>query len=159
MGGLASDFLKKRSIIIVIMLVLAIPSLWIFSESPNSELVNALLMSVVGFFVGGAANIISATITADLGRQDAIKGNKEGLSTVTGIVDGTGSVGAALGQLLVPLIQEKFNWFYVFYLFISLVCNSYNIIHIFIHLNDLFIFFFFKIIVCIDKFVYITFVL
>lgn len=157
MGGLASDFLKKRSIIIVIMLVLAIPSLWIFSESPNSELVNALLMSVVGFFVGGAANIISATITADLGRQDAIKGNKEGLSTVTGIVDGTGSVGAALGQLLVPLIQEKFNWFYVFYLFISLVCIY--IIHIFIHLNDLFIIFFFKLIVCIDKFVYITFVL
>ena len=157
MGGLASDFLKKRSIIIVIMLVLAIPSLWVFSESPNSELVNALLMSVVGFFVGGAANIISATITADLGRQDAIKGNKEGLSTVTGIVDGTGSVGAALGQLLVPLIQEKFNWFYVFYLFISLVCIY--IIHIFIHLNDLFIFCFFKIIVCIDKFVYITFVL
>jgi len=104
------------------MLVLAIPSLWIFSESPNSELVNALLMSVVGFFIGGVANIISATITADLGRQDAIKGNKEGLSTVTGIVDGTGSIGAALGQLLVPLIQEKFNWFYVFYLFISLVC-------------------------------------
>jgi len=79
-------------------------------------------MSVVGFFIGGVANIISATITADLGRQDAIKGNKEGLSTVTGIVDGTGSIGAALGQLLVPLIQEKFNWFYVFYLFISLVC-------------------------------------
>lgn len=141
------------------MLVLAIPSLWIFSESPNSELVNALLMSVVGFFIGGVANIISATITADLGRQDAIKGNKEGLSTVTGIVDGTGSIGAALGQLLVPLIQEKFNWFYVFYLFISLVCIYIYINHIFIHLNDLFVFFFFKIIVCIDKFLYITFVL
>lgn len=78
-------------------------------------------MAVAGFFVGGAANIISATITADLGQQEALKGSKEGLATVTGIVDGTGSVGAAIGQLLVPVIQTKFNWHYVFYLFIVLV--------------------------------------
>lgn len=78
-------------------------------------------MSITGFFIGGVANMISAAITADLGRQGPIQGNKEALSTVTGIVDGTGSIGAALGQILVPLIQEKFNWFYVFYLFIFLV--------------------------------------
>ena len=89
--------------------------------SSNSESLNAFLMSVAGFFVGGASNMISATITADLGRQGPIQGNKEGLSTVTGIVDGTGSIGAALGQLLVPLLQEKYNWYYVFYLFIALV--------------------------------------
>ena len=82
---------------------------------------NACLMTIAGFFVGGAANMISATITADLGRQESIQGNSEALSTVTGIVDGTGSVGAAIGQLLVPLVQQKFNWFFVFYLFISLV--------------------------------------
>ena len=82
---------------------------------------NAFLMSIVGFFIGGAANMISATITADLGKQGPIQGNKEGLATVTGIVDGTGSIGAALGQLLVPLIQSHFDWFYVFYFFIILV--------------------------------------
>ena len=85
---------------------------------------NAILMSIVGFFIGGAANMISATITADLGRQGPIQGNKEGLATVTGIVDGTGSIGAALGQLLVPLIQKEFNWFFVFYFFILLVRDS-----------------------------------
>ncbi len=78
-------------------------------------------MTVVGFFVGGAANMISGTITADLGQQDAIQGNKEGLSTVTGIVDGVGSIGAALGQILVPIIQNQFNWIFVFYFFIVLV--------------------------------------
>lgn len=82
---------------------------------------NAFLMTIVGFFVGGAANMISATITADLGKQGPIQGNKEGLATVTGIVDGTGSVGAAIGQILVPLIQNNLNWFYVFYFFIALV--------------------------------------
>ena len=82
---------------------------------------NAFLMTIVGYFVGGAANMISAAITADLGRQGPIQGNQEALSTVTGIVDGTGSIGAALGQILVPLIQENFDWHYVFYLFITLV--------------------------------------
>lgn len=89
--------------------------------STDSRLVNALLMTVVGFFIGGAANMISATITADLGKQGPIQGNTEALSTVTGIVDGTGSIGAAIGQILVPLIQTNFDWFYVFYFFIVLV--------------------------------------
>jgi MFS transporter, OPA family, solute carrier family 37 (glycerol-3-phosphate transporter), member 3 len=78
-------------------------------------------MSVVGFFIGGVANMISAAITADLGGQGPIQGNKDALSTVTGIVDGTGSVGAAIGQILVPIIQEKLSWVYVFYFFIVLV--------------------------------------
>ena len=120
LGGLVSDWLRKRSVVIFALLTLALPSLYIFSESSDSKLMNAFLMSIVGFFVGGAANMISATITADLGKQGPIQGNKEGLSTVTGIVDGTGSVGAALGQLLVPLIQNSFNWFFVFYFFIFL---------------------------------------
>lgn len=78
-------------------------------------------MSVVGFFIGGVANMISAAITADLGGQGPIQGNKDALSTVTGIIDGTGSVGAAIGQILVPIIQEKLSWVYVFYFFILLV--------------------------------------
>lgn len=119
-GGYISDVIKKRSVVIFVLLTLALPSLYIFSDSSESKLMNAFLMSIVGFFIGGAANMISATITADLGKQGAIQGNKEGLATVTGIVDGTGSVGAALGQLFVPLIQSRFDWFYVFYFFIIL---------------------------------------
>ena len=89
---------------------------------------NSIYMTIVGFFVGGAANIISGTISADLGRQDAIQGNSEALATVTGIVDGTGSIGAALGQIFVPSIQSRFNWFYVFYFFIA--CVSYVLVNL-----------------------------
>ena len=35
--------------------------------------------------------------------QSAVKGNVEALATVTGIVDGTGSVGAAIGQVCYQL--------------------------------------------------------
>lgn len=43
--------------------------------------------------------MISSAISADLGRQEALRGSQEALATVTGIVDGTGSIGAAVGQV------------------------------------------------------------
>lgn len=43
--------------------------------------------------------MISSAISADLGRQELIQGSSEALATVTGIVDGTGSIGAAVGQV------------------------------------------------------------
>lgn len=43
--------------------------------------------------------MISSAISADLGRQEALRGSQEALATVTGIVDGTGSIGAAGGQV------------------------------------------------------------
>jgi OPA family glycerol-3-phosphate transporter-like MFS transporter 3 len=78
-------------------------------------------MTVTGAFIGGPANMISAAITADLGRQDVLAASDQALSTVTGIVDGTGSFGAALGQILIPLIQKAYDWRFVFYLFILMV--------------------------------------
>ncbi|XP_026548791.1 sugar phosphate exchanger 3-like [Notechis scutatus] len=86
--------------------------------SPNNKPINAVIMAITGFFIGGPSNMISSAISADLGHQDAIKGNSEALATVTGIVDGTGSIGAAVGQYLVSLIQEKLGWMQVFYFFI-----------------------------------------
>lgn len=118
LAGLISDCFQKRSIVVVPMLGLAIPSLIWYSNSPNNMTTNAFLMTVTGFFIGGVANLISAAISADLGKQGPIQGNKAALATVTGIVDGTGSVGAALGQILVPLLQEHLGWHSVFYLFI-----------------------------------------
>ena len=47
--------------------------------------------------------------------------NKEALATVTGIEDGTGSIGGALRQILIPIIQLRYNWFFVFYLFMIMV--------------------------------------
>lgn len=43
------------------------------------------------------------------------------MSTVTGLIDGTGSAGSAIGQLLIPFVQNSFGWSYVFYLFIFMV--------------------------------------
>ncbi|KAG8147804.1 putative Sugar phosphate exchanger 3 protein, partial [Naja naja] len=116
--GFISDVLQRRAPVLAISLILAIGSLFGYSRSPNNKPVNAVIMAITGFFIGGPSNMISSAISADLGHQDAIKGNSEALATVTGIVDGTGSIGAAY---LVSLIQEKLGWMQVFYFFILMV--------------------------------------
>ncbi|XP_035673147.1 sugar phosphate exchanger 3-like [Branchiostoma floridae] len=109
-SGYVSAKMKKRAPTMVTMLLLALPSLWVYS----------------GFFIGGPANLISSAISADLGRQDLIKGNSEALSTVIGIVDGTGSVGASVGQIVVPLLhkQQHLDWQWVFYFFMLMTLMS-----------------------------------
>ncbi len=92
---------------------------------PNNKVLNGVIMTVTGAFIGGPANMISAAITADLGRQEVLAASDQALSTVTGIVDGTGSFGAAIGQVLIPVIQKEWNdWRFVFYFFVLMVRSS-----------------------------------
>uniref|UniRef100_A0A8D2CVN1 Sugar phosphate exchanger 3 n=1 Tax=Sciurus vulgaris TaxID=55149 RepID=A0A8D2CVN1_SCIVU len=100
--GFISDILQKRAPVLALSLLLAVGSLVGYSR----------------FFIGGPSNMISSAISADLGRQELIQGSSEALATVTGIVDGTGSIGAAVGQYLVSLIQDNLGWMWVFYFFI-----------------------------------------
>lgn len=69
--------------------------------------------------------MISSSVSADLGRASELRGNAEALATVTGIVDGTGSFGAAVGQLFIPSIQVVYGWGSVFYGFIvMIICTT-----------------------------------
>jgi len=47
-------------------------------------MINGLLMGVAGLFGNGAANLISAACTADLGKQQALHANAAALATVIG---------------------------------------------------------------------------
>uniref|UniRef100_A0A8C2EIF5 Sugar phosphate exchanger 3 n=1 Tax=Cyprinus carpio TaxID=7962 RepID=A0A8C2EIF5_CYPCA len=108
--GLISDLLGKRAPVLAISLLLAMGALVGYSHSPNNQLVNGALLATTGFLIGGPSNMISSAISADLGRQEALQNSQEALATVTGIVDGTGSIGAAGGQYLVSLIESKLGW-------------------------------------------------
>ncbi|KAA8580052.1 hypothetical protein FQN60_005587 [Etheostoma spectabile] len=122
--GLISDCMGKRSPVLAMSLALAMGALVGYSRSPNDQVINGALLATTGFFIGGPSNMISSAISADLGRQGALRGNQEALATVTGIVDGTGSIGAAAGQYLVSLIESKLGWMYVFYFFIVMTGGS-----------------------------------
>jgi len=51
----------------------------------------------------------------------------QAMSTVTGLIDGIGSGGSAIGQFFVPVIQNSFGWEWVFYLFIVMVRKIYGL--------------------------------
>lgn len=69
-----------------------------------------LLMFFLGFCLNGLNNLISSACSADLGKQEALQGNARAISTVTGIIDGTGTMGAAVGQLIVSYTSPKYGW-------------------------------------------------
>jgi len=56
-----------------------------------------ICMFMFGFFISGLNNLISSACATDLGKQEALKGNERATSTVTGIIDGTGTIGSAFG--------------------------------------------------------------
>lgn len=60
-----------------------------------------VLMFLIGFLISGLSNVINAACAADLGKQEALQGNQKAISTVTGIIDGSGTLGTAVGQFTI----------------------------------------------------------
>ncbi|XP_072026592.1 sugar phosphate exchanger 3-like isoform X2 [Amphiura filiformis] len=135
-GGFLSDRMGVRSPVVIIMLVFSYGILFWYSVSPGFWLINAGIMVLLGFFICGVSHLISAAVAADLGQQEAVRGNGKALATVTGIVDGTGTIGAAIGQILVPLLELNYGWSTVFYFFIGMNIMS-TLILMPVFINDL----------------------
>uniref|UniRef100_A0A8K9WMM0 Solute carrier family 37 member 1 n=1 Tax=Oncorhynchus mykiss TaxID=8022 RepID=A0A8K9WMM0_ONCMY len=104
LAGVISDKLGKRATTCAVMLLLAAPT------------VSMLL--VCGGLVNGPYALITTAVSADLGTHKSLKGNSRALSTVTAIIDGTGSVGAAIGPLLAGVLSSR-GWNQVFYMLMA----------------------------------------
>uniref|UniRef100_A0A452HN39 Major facilitator superfamily (MFS) profile domain-containing protein n=1 Tax=Gopherus agassizii TaxID=38772 RepID=A0A452HN39_9SAUR len=116
LAGMISDRLEKRASTCGMMLLLAAPALYMFSAISKMGLEATVVMLLIsGALVNGPYALITTAVSADLGTHKSLKGNARALSTVTAIIDGTGSVGAALGPLLAGLISPS-GWNNVFYM-------------------------------------------
>ncbi|KAI4327179.1 hypothetical protein L6164_019671 [Bauhinia variegata] len=114
LAGHISDRLNARATTAASFMYAAIPSMLLYrSYGSISKNVNILLMMVTGLFVNGPYALITTAVSADLGTHSSLKGDSRALATVTAIIDGTGSVGAALGPLLTGFISTK-GWDEVF---------------------------------------------
>lgn len=119
LAGLLSDKLEARAITSVSFLLLSIPALVLYRVyGSTSMLTNNVLMFVSGSLVNGPYALITTAVAADLGTQSAIRGNSRALATVAAIIDGTGSIGAAIGPLLVGYISTS-GWNRVFAMLIA----------------------------------------
>ncbi|KAJ1415017.1 Sugar phosphate transporter [Sesbania bispinosa] len=112
--GYISDKLNARAITAASFMYAAIPAMLLYrSYGSISMNANIALMMVTGLFVNGPYALITTAVSADLGTHSSLKGDSRALATVTAIIDGTGSVGAALGPLLTGFISTK-GWNEVF---------------------------------------------
>uniref|UniRef100_A0A672ZDM7 Glucose-6-phosphate exchanger SLC37A2 n=1 Tax=Sphaeramia orbicularis TaxID=375764 RepID=A0A672ZDM7_9TELE len=131
MAGVVSDYTGGRATTCWVMLIAAAPMLFLYNSIGQRidvlSFVGMLLLC--GGLVNGPYALITTAVSADLGTHETLRGNSRALSTVAAIIDGTGSIGAALGPLLAGLISPT-GWNNVFYMLISadmlacLVSNS-----------------------------------
>ncbi|XP_068650027.1 putative glycerol-3-phosphate transporter 4 [Aristolochia californica] len=114
LAGYISDKLNARAIPATLFTYAAIPSLYLYYNYGSvSKTLNIILMMIAGLFVNGPYALITTAVSADLGTHSSLSGNSRALATVTAIIDGTGSMGAALGPLLTGYISTK-GWGAVF---------------------------------------------
>ena len=125
LGKLTDLTYKRRSPIAFVGLIIGslLFILIVFFSDQNQFIVYTIIF-FIGFFVGGVFNIVAATAAADLAKGDNLKGNDKALGTVSGILDGSGSLGAAFGSLIIGIIRE-YSWNCVFiFLSISVFLSS-----------------------------------
>jgi len=120
--GVVSDaFGGRRASVIGVFMCALIVFLAIFSQ--KSEELTAIpllvMLAIMGILVGGPNNIITSAVAADLASHPSVKGSNKSLGTVTGLINGCGSVTASLGLLAVGPLQDAFGWGAVWYFLIG----------------------------------------
>uniref|UniRef100_A0A671Q491 Glucose-6-phosphate exchanger SLC37A2 n=1 Tax=Sinocyclocheilus anshuiensis TaxID=1608454 RepID=A0A671Q491_9TELE len=119
LAGLISDYSGGRATTCCAMLIIAAPMLFLYNKIGQNGLPTTICMLLwCGALVNGPYALITTAVSADLGTHECLRGNSRALSTVTAIIDGTGSIGAAVGPLLAGLISPT-GWNNVFYMLIA----------------------------------------
>jgi sugar phosphate permease len=123
-GWVSDLYGGRRACVIATFMAVLCPLLFILGLYMSVMPVWLLLalLALMGCLVGGPNNIITSAVAADLADDPSIKGNSKALGTVTGIINGSGSVTAALGQLAIPYFYQwgidrgvgyRYVWFFL----------------------------------------------
>ncbi|XP_012217054.1 glucose-6-phosphate exchanger SLC37A2 isoform X2 [Linepithema humile] len=116
-AGVLSDYSGMSALTCVVMFGLAFPALFVYDYVGNVSLgVNIVLLLIAGLLVNGPYALITTAVSAELGTHPSLGDNSKALATVTAIIDGTGSIGAAVGPLLAGLVYAWAGWHNVFYM-------------------------------------------
>jgi len=73
-----------------------------------------------GTFLQSVNNTVSATCAADIGRGT---GKKSVTSTITAMIDGTGTLGSATAMFTIGAASTKYGWQMGYLLPISFICT------------------------------------
>jgi len=119
-AGVISDKMGGRSFTCGVMLIIGAVMMALYNTYASTSMtLNIVLLIITGAFVNGPYALITTAVSADLGTHEVLQGNSKALSTVTAIIDGTGSIGAAIGPLLTGIISSSSGWKNVFIMLIA----------------------------------------
>ncbi|KAH8851578.1 Glucose-6-phosphate exchanger SLC37A1 [Schistosoma japonicum] len=111
--------LRRRAVACFVMLACAAPLLLAYRFMPTANsLMSLFILTCCGASINGPYALVTTAVSADLGTQSALQGRARALATITAIIDGMGSLGAALGPLLTGLLVP-YGWSVVFAMLIT----------------------------------------
>jgi sugar phosphate permease len=130
-GGIVCGFVGdlyggRRACVCATMMMILVPLLLLLAYEMDDMPVDVLLivLCLMGCLVGGPNNIITSAVAADLADDPSIRGSSKALGTVTGIINGSGSVTAAFGQMAIPIlaawgsadgVNYRYVWFFLIF--------------------------------------------
>ena len=130
LAGLISDQSGMSASTCVAMLALAIPVMFLYQVVQGSWCSltqvagipvvnvcyynNVIILVITGLLVNGPYALITTAVSAELGTHKSLRGSGKALATVTAIIDGTGSIGAAVGPFLAGWLAGDNSWSRVF---------------------------------------------
>ncbi|CAG4948481.1 unnamed protein product [Parnassius apollo] len=120
LAGLLADCLGCPALVCAAFYALCAPALLAYQRwGAASYALNVALLVAGGALVNGPYALITTAVSADLGTHSSLAGDSKALATVTAIIDGTGSIGAALGPMLAGVVSSSGSWSHVFYMLIT----------------------------------------
>ena len=115
--GVLADYTGFSAIPCMGMLLLAVPVMVMFIKFNHLMLsLNIIMQLILGSLLNGPYCLITTSVAVDLGSKVS---NKQGLATVSAIVDSIGSIGSAIGPMLAGLVSQTYGWNAVFYMIIA----------------------------------------
>ncbi|XP_050358501.1 glucose-6-phosphate exchanger SLC37A2 isoform X1 [Nymphalis io] len=119
LAGLLADCVGAPALVCAAFYALAAPALLAYqSWGASSYVLNVALLVVAGVLVNGPYALITTAVSAELGTHSSLAGDAQALATVTAIIDGTGSIGAAVGPMVAGIVSGG-SWSAVFYMLIA----------------------------------------
>lgn len=113
-----SDYSGMSACTCSALILMAVPMLLIYQVyGAFTILINVVLLFILGILVNGPYALITTSVSAELGQHSCLQGNSKALATVTAIIDGTGSLGAAVGPFLAGFFSAS-GWENVFYMLV-----------------------------------------
>lgn len=105
LAGYFSDAFNANGITCNIMLLLAIPSMFLYQRIGSLSTVNNISLQLLcGALVNGPYCLITTAVSADLGSR--VKDGRA-MATVAAIIDGMGSIGAVIGPLFAGFVSSS----------------------------------------------------